>query len=336
MKKINQIDKVFLKQVIYTLIYLRIRKIPATNICILKYLFKNKNFYLDQKNVLISLRIILDFLINKGKVVYEFGAYYWIFENEFYRKQQFYKNAIELKKNSFSKIKIARKICRILKYLPFIKLIGINGTVALGNARKKSDIDFFVICKDKRIWTTRLLMIIILEILDRRKKKGKNKDRICLNSFANFKNLEFRYQDRYSALELLAMLNIIDRDNCYTKLVKENLPWIKKYFAINDLEVILNKNSLLSFNLQKPFIFRAADFLFGLKIFNFIEQAARLFQEKRIKKKAAKLKKGQVYWSDDALIFHPKPKSRLYQKKFLKRLKKEKKQLKELFKAFKI
>lgn len=223
------------------------------------------------------------------------------------------------------KIKIAQKAARFLKHIPFIRLVGICGTVATGNARENSDIDFFVITKKGRIWTARVLVMAVLEMLGKRKKPHIFKDRICLNYFVadDEASLEARFKDLYSAYEFAKMIVLIDKDGAHQKFIKAN-HWIKEYLpelswwqeedgslgAEGELDpVALRRDS--DSGLQK-----ALENLLEGTLGDRIEDLLGKMQSGRIERKHEKEEGGEVYWGADALIFHPKPKGKFFAKMY--------------------
>jgi len=61
-------------------------------------------------------------------------------------------------KYSEKKIKIAEKIALILRKIPWVKMVGVTGALAMRNAEKKDDIDLLIIAVKNRLWLTRFLL----------------------------------------------------------------------------------------------------------------------------------------------------------------------------------
>lgn len=130
------------------------------------------------------------------------------------------------------KIKIAKKITNILKYIPAIRLVGITGGLAMNNADKDDDIDLFIITQRNALWTTRFITTLILDILGvrRRPNQKKIKNKVCLNMFMDESHLKIpkTEQDLYTAHEVLQMKPLWEKDDIYQKFLEEN-EWVKKY-----------------------------------------------------------------------------------------------------------
>lgn len=133
---------------------------------------------------------------------------------------------------SESKILIAKNVCKILSKVPTIEFVGISGSLALMNAKNEADIDIFVICKKNSLWLTRLIIMIIFQLKNVRRKRNlrEEKDKICLNMIIDNVHLEFPKNrwDIYTAHEIIQMKPIFSRESAYENFLKTN-NWIKRY-----------------------------------------------------------------------------------------------------------
>lgn len=124
----------------------------------------------------------------------------------------------------------ARKIAWFLQVVPFIRFIGLTGSLAYDVARKESDIDIFIISKNTRIYTCRFFVIGILKLLgiyhppDNAKRAGK----ICPNRFVTDSYLLINPQNRYHAQEYTQMVPLFNYDDIYRKFLNAN-KWMGKY-----------------------------------------------------------------------------------------------------------
>ena len=147
----------------------------------------------------------------------------------------------------FSQLKLtqAQKASDYLKLIPFIKLIAITGALAMNNSKKNDDIDFIIISSPNRLWLTRLLAILILELLRlrRRPRSAFSPDKICLNLFLTQSHLTLPSAQRnlYTAHELCQLRPLYNQDSTYQKLLLAN-PWVKKYLphATCHLDLTIN------------------------------------------------------------------------------------------------
>ncbi len=126
----------------------------------------------------------------------------------------------------------AKILCQILKIIPWIKLVGISGGLALCNASKKDDIDLFIITAKNRLWISRLLALVLLSLIGQRRKVGEKGKKIagklCLNILLEEDRLEQQNKDIFVAHEVLQMKVLWQRDGIYAKYLERN-SWAFKF-----------------------------------------------------------------------------------------------------------
>lgn len=160
---------------------------------------------------------------------------------------------INLRKNrrqiNNKKLEIAKKIARILSFIPSIRFIGLSGSVAMQNADSSDDIDFFIITESHSIWKTRLLTTLIVKLLGKKREKNHTDfdNKICLNMFMSNDNLKLSNdrQDLYTAHEVVQLIPLIDKNNTYKYFLSEN-KWIHNFLP-NAMEIISFKRSFLKY-----------------------------------------------------------------------------------------
>ena len=135
-----------------------------------------------------------------------------------------------------------RLYIKFLSFFPQIKLVGLSGSVAMLNAGEDHDIDLFIITGKKRLWTGRLIALLLAQILGIRRKRLNNnqqlainnkqlKNCVCLNLFfdeSNLKVLKFK-QTEYVAHEVLQMKPLVQKDNIYLRFIDANR-WVFDIF----------------------------------------------------------------------------------------------------------
>ena len=129
------------------------------------------------------------------------------------------------------KLKIAKKMARILKLVPFVKMVAVSGAVAMGNSKKGDDIDFLIVSKRGKVWTTRFLVTVLVEVFAERRRPGDKDvaDKICLNMFLDEEHLAVpkRERDLFTAHEVVQLKPLWDKDSTYKKFLWENR-WVRK------------------------------------------------------------------------------------------------------------
>jgi len=126
----------------------------------------------------------------------------------------------------------ARRVAKLLKIIPTIKLIGITGGLTRFNARDADDIDFLIITAPKTLWVTRGFSTILLDLfrLRRRPSDTKLRNLICLNMFMGEDGLmvPLKEQDLFTAHEVLLMTPLWERDGAYRKFLQANR-WVRRF-----------------------------------------------------------------------------------------------------------
>jgi len=124
-------------------------------------------------------------------------------------------------KQSAKYLRKAKILTFILKLVPWIKLVGISGGLAMDNATKEDDIDLFIIAGKNRLWISRLLTLILLSLTGQRRKVGKTGRKIagklCLNILLEEDRLEQSSKDIYLAHEVLQMKILLQRGGGFFK-----------------------------------------------------------------------------------------------------------------------
>lgn len=130
------------------------------------------------------------------------------------------------------KLQRAKLIGSLVAYLLTVKFIGITGGLAMQNADRDDDIDFFIVTTSKTIWITRLLSSIMLDILGLRRRRADRKvaNKVCLNMFVDERVLSVpkERRDIYTAHEFVQMIPIYNKDKTYQKLLKKN-SWLESF-----------------------------------------------------------------------------------------------------------
>lgn len=114
----------------------------------------------------------------------------------------------------------------LLKYLPFVRFVGITGATAMSGFTPHDDVDLFIITKGGMIWSSRLCTVVLAKILRIHGGTG-----VCLNMFFDEDGLSIpkMKQNKYIAHELLQMKPLIDKTSTYSLLIQANL-WVFDFF----------------------------------------------------------------------------------------------------------
>lgn len=275
------------RSILKTLAYSDIFNYPLTEDEIWSFLINNK---IIDKN-LIGNYLSSHVKYKNSKTVFNKGFYC------FKKNKNIVNGRIKREKESNKKLIIAKKIISILSFIPTIQLIGISGALSMNNCDKDDDIDLFVITNKNSLWITRFFLLLILQFLNKRRKRfdNKTKDKICLNLLIDESRIAFKKErhDLYTAHEIVQMIPIFEKNNMYEKFIKSNI-WVKKFLA-NSIKYRANKNYMQKntetvFSVVLCFIFRICA----------LERLAKHFQHWYMKNHIT-----SETVSDHILAFHP-------------------------------
>ncbi|MFA6005973.1 MAG: hypothetical protein WC775_05850 [Patescibacteria group bacterium] len=159
--------------------------------------------------------------------------------------------AESIKREKISKEKISKMttIIKFLGTLPWVKFIGISGSVAAMNAEEKDDIDLFVITSKNRLWTARFFLTVISILMG--KRRGRNdqqfKDKLCFNLFFTEDSLSIskNKQNIYVGHEVLQVMSVVDKEGTYRKFLEANR-WVERLFPNVNLKFKISNSKSIS------------------------------------------------------------------------------------------
>lgn len=266
--------------IVETIAFFDLFLFPLTTNEILKYL-RVKTDYVDVSSE-------LERLVEK-KVVERKGGLFFLpgkGDQEEERKKRY--------NYSDRKFKIALKMAKIFRFIPWIRLVCVANLIGRDNLRDKSDIDLFIISDKNRLWLTRFFAVLIAKFLNVRPQKNNTKDKICLSFFISEEQMDMSLvrngeDDIYFNYWFLNLAPIYSRENSYADFIKSNsriLDEFPNYFS----QEISAKRKLKE--LSNNFYKRNCDVLFGG-----LEKTIKKFQLKIMPEKLSKLipeKKGVI------------------------------------------
>lgn len=188
---------------------------------------------------------------------------------------------------AFKALKRAKKQAKLLSWLPFIKCICLSGSLSKYYMDKESDIDYFIIVDEKRLWITRFVFAVIIKLL---KLSGQEK-RFCPNYILTNSNLEIRNQNIYTAMEIVTLIPVYNQKSYETFL--EANDWVRSYFPFYECNIAGS-------------VYRYRSNMLGAlgrtKLFTYIDNAAYVFFRKRISNQRIS---GRLKVKDDEVIVTP-------------------------------
>lgn len=193
---------------------------------------------------------------------------------------------------------------RLFTFVPFVNLVFVAGSMAMGHIKKDSDFDFIIGVKSGRIFTARFFCHLFFGFFGWRRPRGMEgdaaKDRFCFSHFVTPEKYHFSPPyDKYSQ-ELFASLVPIYGDSSE----------IQKFFDINTgwmNEGRVYKGDNRHIYKENSFLAKFLETILSGKFGNYIERRLRNLQLKRIERssKFDKLHNPRIIFNDSELEFHP-------------------------------
>ena len=170
--------------------------------------------------------------IKGGKIEHENGFYFLAGRGAIIEER--------FKRYNFTgrKFKRARLVAKIFRFIPWIKMIAIGNLLGAHNLKDDSDIDFFIIAEDKKIWLTRFFCAGAAKILGLRPRENNSRDKICLSFYVSETAVDLEglmltplnppfargaeSEDIYFTYWLAGLTPVYDAGGIYEKLIKAN------------------------------------------------------------------------------------------------------------------
>ena len=201
-------------------------------------------------------------------------------------------------------VKKAKQIARLLYKFPYIRAIGLSGSVSKNFADENSDIDYFLITKANRLWIARTLLVIF-----RKNPFLKNRDKYyCMNYFVDEEDLVIKEKNIYTATELFTLIPLAG--SASLKKFFEKNSWSYNYFPNRALPIVNEE-----INFKNPWFKKLTEFFFNNRFGNWLDNylfkltTARWQKKEEEKKLNAKgermgLKTNKHFSKPNPIFFH--------------------------------
>ena len=205
------------------------------------------------------------------------------------------------------KWKITQKVLRKLAWVPFVRAMAGSGSLAMDNTGPDSDLDMFVIVRSGRIWTTRLLLLLALQLLGRRRKYWNQKapDKMCLNHYITDSDLSIHPDIRniYTAVQYATFVPVAGR-RVISQFQQANSAWMRQYVSVPEMP-----DAVHAYNVRTPrwlqVVKRQVELLLLEPVGDGIESLARRLQLYVIRRHHESGQPGRIALSARELAFHP-------------------------------
>lgn len=205
------------------------------------------------------------------------------------------------------KWRLARRLAGWLAAVSFVKMIAGSGSLALSNTRPESDFDLFVIVRARRMWTARLLLLLVAQLLGRRRKHWDRlaPDRLCLNHYITDQTLSMpaAVRNLYTAVAYTSLTPLFG-EKILADFQHVNAPWLKSYLMYPDAPPLLAKQGI-SLPSSLLWFKRLIEGLLSEPVGEALEAWARRIQRRLIAEHSLPGRSGRISVSDTELAFHP-------------------------------
>jgi len=125
--------------------------------------------------------------------------------------------------------KLIRRLTAGLKYLPFVRGVGLAGSQAMGQQKESSDIDLFIIVRPDFMWLARTIITAYFQVLGKRRYGDHITNRFCLNHYVMGPKEITKLKNFYTASEYLKLRPIAYGHSLW-QFQKINEPWLRTLY----------------------------------------------------------------------------------------------------------
>jgi hypothetical protein len=159
----------------------------------------------------------LSALVTKGKVFTD-GLYYQPADNKDWVKER-----LEGRQRAEDLIKKTPAYIRRISSFPFIRGIGISGSLSKFYATEQADVDYFIITQKDRLWISRTLLHLFKKLTF----ITGHQHYYCMNYFVDESALEINNRNLYAAIETVTIIPVYGLETI--KHFRKANEWIRDY-----------------------------------------------------------------------------------------------------------
>lgn len=181
----------------------------------------------------------------------------------------------------------AYRIGRFLYKFPFVRAIGISGSLSKNFADEKADIDFFIITKAERLWIARTLMHLFKKLT----YLTGHQHYFCMNYYVDEKALMIEPQNIFTAMETVTLLPVAGAKTMDRFLIINK--WAYRFFPSFDTDQFVPENQ----KDRNPWYKKTAEYIYSNSLFDQLDNwlfklTTRRWQQKN--KKGLRNKNGHT------------------------------------------
>lgn len=198
---------------------------------------------------------------------------------------------------------------RVLKWVPYVRMVAAANTVADRTATKDSDIDVFIVIRHGRLYLARLLITGVLHLTGLRRHGKKVANRICLSFFTtdagiDLRGIAFEPYDIYLAYWVAELQPVLADDSIQAEFLAANL-WVRPF--------VPHYHEGPAARQRPGMVARLAERTFDTYLGDKLEQRVAAWQQSRIR--ADQERPGTdvlIVATDRMLKFHEKERRKVY------------------------
>lgn len=118
----------------------------------------------------------------------------------------------------------AFSIGRFISLFPFVKFVGISGSLSKGYAHKNADFDYFIITANNTLWVCRTLLHLFKKLTFLTGMQHW----FCMNYFIDRNHLDIEEKNLFTRVELMTLIPVKNTNEYKYLLLKNKLPNIEK------------------------------------------------------------------------------------------------------------
>lgn len=183
------------------------------------------NSFLDITMPAGNLNVLLQKMASEKKIFY-CETFYSLHDNPLLAQKRFEDNS-----RAQPMIEKAKRTGRFLFQFPFVRAVGISGSLSKNVAEHRADFDFFIITKVNRLWIARTLMHLYKKFTFLTGRQH----HYCMNYYVDEQALLLQEQNIFTAMELKTLLPVAGTD-AMQQLFDTNA-WVNQYLPACDYRV---------------------------------------------------------------------------------------------------
>lgn len=182
-------------------------------------------FFLDSHLPEQKLRELVEQMV-EDKCIFRFGEFYSIQNDESLALRR-------INGNNRAKDLLVRayKVARFLFHFPYVRGIGISGSLSKNFADEEADIDFFIITAPNRLWIARTIMHTAKKLSFLVGKQHW----LCMNYYIDETAMEIEEKNIFTAMELITLLPAYG-NGAITNFFEKN-EWASSYYPNYSIKV---------------------------------------------------------------------------------------------------